>query len=333
MNLLKSLSLSILLLIGALFSPQSAQDPKDSSDLEKATALTESVTLLAKEGKVNEALLLAKQALEIRERLLPRTDPLVAQSLSYVADLYIAKREHGSAKTTLQRLLQLQQERFGPDDVNLVHVHQRLGFVYLSDANIGKAEDEYKLALQLNEKKFGLENLKVADNLVALATVYRARDNFREGAPLFKRALAIYGKLSGVDSPPFDQTSVGFTCLAHQTKNREATKELDEIWKQYAPAGSTPESPYTDLNPRALKLPIPGYPVEARARRASGVVVLKIRVDQRGRVTSARDMCHGSPLLVPGSLESARNALFAPVIINGKPIVVDGVLSYRYVSQ
>jgi hypothetical protein len=79
MNLLKRLSLSILFLIGALFSQQSAQD---SPELKEATKLTESVMQLAKEGKVNEALALAEQALEIRERLLPRTDPLVAQSFT-----------------------------------------------------------------------------------------------------------------------------------------------------------------------------------------------------------------------------------------------------------
>ena len=333
MNLLKPLSLSILFWIGALFSPQTVQEPKDSPDLEKATALTESVTRLAKEGKINEALLLAKQALEIRERLLPRTDPLVAQSLSYVADLYIAKREHGSAKITLQRLLQLQQERFGPDDVNLARAHERLGFVYLSEGSLSKAEDEYKRVLQLKEKKFGADSVEVADPLVGLATVYRARNNFSQGAPLFKRALRIYGQHSGVNSRDFDQTSVGFSCLAHATGNRDAVNELDEIWKRFAPPGSPPESPYKQMNGKALSLPKPDYPEEARVRRLSGVVVVRILIDETGRVSSAHDMCQGSPYLTPGALGSASNARFAPAIVDGKPAKVDGVITYRFVAR
>ena len=102
MNLLKTSFIAILLLTSGLLLQQ------ESPELKEATALTESVMRLAKEGKLDEALSSAKRALEIRERLLPRTDPLLAQSLSYVADLQIAKREYGSAKTSLQRLLKLQ---------------------------------------------------------------------------------------------------------------------------------------------------------------------------------------------------------------------------------
>ena len=318
----------ILFLIGALFPQQ------ESPELKEAAALTESVMRLAKEGKLDEALSFAKRAFEIREKLLPRTDPLVAQSLSFVADLQIAKREYGPAKTSLQRLLKLQEERFGPDDVNLARIHERLGFVYLSDGSVDKAEGEYKLALQLNEKKLGPENLQVADDLVGLATVYRAKDDFRQGAPLFKRALAIYARLSGVNSPAFDQTSVGFTCLAHQTGNREATKEIDEIWKQFAPAGSPSQSPYTEfLNAKALSLPKPDYPPEAKARRISGTVVMRVKIDEKGQVIDARDMCQGSPYLSPGALASVWKARFAPTIINDKPVKVDGIVAYRYVSQ
>ena len=331
MNVLKSSFIAVLLLIAGLVPQQSAQE---SPELKEATTLTESVMQLAKEGKLDEALSLAKRALEIRERLLPPTDPLVAQSLSYVGDLHIAKRDYGPAKTILQRLLQLQQERFGPDDVNLGRIHERLGFVYLSDGNVGKAEEEYKLALQLKEKKFGPESLEVADPLVGLATVYRARDNFRQGAPLFKRALSIYGKHSGVNSPAFDQTSLGFTCLAHETGNREATKEIDEIWKQFAPAGSTSQSPYTQfLNTKALSLPKPDYPQEARARRVSGTVIMKVKIDEKGQVIDARDMCQGSPYLSPGALASVWKARFAPTLINDKPVKVDGIVTYRFVAQ
>jgi len=329
MNLIKSSLVVVLFLTSSLLPQQSAQD----EDIKLAAALTESVVNLAREEKYDVALPLAKKALAIRERLLPAGDPLIAQSLSFLADIYTAKRDFASAKTTLQRLLQLQQDAAGPNDGSMGRTLDRLATVYLYDRDLGKAEETFKRALPINEKSFGAESLAVSQTILGLATVYRARNDFKNGAPLYKRALLINARLGAINGPAFDQASQGFVCLAHQSGNREATKELDEIWKQYAGAGSSPESPYTDLNARALRLPKPEYSAEARARRAAGVVVMKIRIDQAGRVISAQDMCQGSPFLVPGSLESARNASFKPAIVEGKPVVVDGVLSYRYVSQ
>jgi TonB family protein len=328
MTLVKPTFVTILFLL--LFPQQSAPE---SPELKEATVLTTSVEKLAKEGKFNEALPLAKRALEIRDRLLPPNDPLIATSVSYLADLYTAKRDFGAARTALQRLLQMQQERGGPKDAYLARTVERLALVYLSEGNLGKAEEEYKRALQLREKQSGVDSLQVAQTLEGLATVYRARNDFDRGARLYKRALNIYGRLATAKSAAFDQAAHGFVCLAHETGHRDEAKELDEIWKQFAPAGSPPESPYSQLNAKALNLPMPRYPVEARARRVSGTVVLKIRIDEKGAVIDARDMCQGPPLLVAASLESARNARFSPATISGKAVQVNGVLTYRYVAQ
>lgn len=78
---------------------------------------------------------------------------------------------------------------------------------------------------------------------------------------------------------------------------------------------------------------MPGYPPEAKLRRVSGAVVVKVRIDAQGRVIRAHDMCQGPPLLRPGALESARNATFAPATINGKAVETDGVIGYRFVAQ
>lgn len=327
MNLLKFVFLTSLFLMGALFQPQ------DSPDLKEATTLTENVLKLAKEGKLNQAIPLAKRALEIRERLLPPNDPLIATSLSYLADLYIAKRDWGSAKPALQRLLQMQQQRVGPEDAAVSRTIERLAMAHLGEGSLGKAEEEYKRALQLKEKHFGADSLQVAQTLEGLATVYRARNDFDRGAPLYKRALLIYGRLATVKSPAFDEASKGFTCLIHETGNREAAKELDEIWKQFAPAGSPPESPYTQLNPKALTLPKPDYPEEAKARRVSGTVVVKVTIDETGHVINAYEMCHGPQLLSAGALKSAWNARFAPYKVDDKPVKVDGIISYRFVAR
>ncbi len=322
-----------LLSFALLLSPFITQSPEESPELKDAATLTEAVVKLSREQKFDEALPLAKRALEIREKLLPRTDPRVATSLSYLADLYRVKRDNGNARNVLQRLLQIQEERSGPTDDSLARTHERLALIHLSEGDVGKAEESYKRALGVKEKVLGPDDVQVADTLVGLGAVYRACNDFKFGAPVFKQALTIYAQRAGVNSPPFQQTAEGFSCLAHETLNRDAVKDLDEIWKRFAPAGSPSESPYTTLNGKALSLPKPAYPEEARFRRTAGVVVVKVSIDESGRVTSARDMCQGSPFLKTGALESARNAKFEPAKVNGQAVKAEGIISYRFVAQ
>ena len=77
------------LLLGNTFNFQSQEPP----ELKEATDLTASVVKLFNENKFDEALPLAKRALEMRERLLPQTDPRVATSLGYLGDVYLSKRD------------------------------------------------------------------------------------------------------------------------------------------------------------------------------------------------------------------------------------------------
>jgi tetratricopeptide (TPR) repeat protein len=169
-----------ILLLTSLFSStavisQSAQEPPE---LAEATELTKSVVKLFKEDKFDEALPLAKRALEIRERLLPRTDPRITMSLGYVGDVYMAKSDYENAKKTFERLLQLQEEQGGPNDVKLASTLDRLAVLYNRDRKPAKTEELYQRALALREKALGLDDVQVADTYYALGQFYRIRKDF-----------------------------------------------------------------------------------------------------------------------------------------------------------
>lgn len=323
----------LTLVVTVLFFTTSASQ-QESPELKEASTLTESVVRLFNEQKFDQALPLAKRALEIRQRLLPRTDPQVAASLSNLASIYTAKGNYGPAKETLLQLLQVQEERSGPDDVGLARTLDRLGLLYLRDDDLAKAEEVYKRAISLKEKALGPDNPQVAQSLEGLATVYRARKDFKGGAPIYKRALTIYGKTSGVSSPAFQQASQGFACLGYENEKRDEVKELNEIWKRFAPPDAPDEAPDANLlNAKARKLPPPVYPPDARAQRISGTVVMKVMIDEKGDVISVRDMCQGPPFITPAALAAARGAQFDPVKIGGRPVKADGVLVYRFVAR
>jgi TonB family protein len=86
------------------------------------------------------------------------------------------------------------------------------------------------------------------------------------------------------------------------------------------------------LNHRAISLPKPAYPQEARDAKASGAVTVQIIVDEEGNVMSAKAVS-GHPLLQDAAVAAAREAKFTPTTLSGQPVKVSGVLTYTFELQ
>lgn len=84
------------------------------------------------------------------------------------------------------------------------------------------------------------------------------------------------------------------------------------------------------LNGKALSLPKPAYPMEARAERAGGAVTVQVTIDEEGNVISA-NAASGHPLLHEASEQAARRAKFSPTLVEGNPVKVTGVIVYNFV--
>lgn len=92
------------------------------------------------------------------------------------------------------------------------------------------------------------------------------------------------------------------------------------------PASTPPSSSSNSgvLNSRAVRLPTPAYPAIAKQVRASGEVRVRIAVDERGNVTSARAVS-GHPLLRSSAEMAARQSKIRP---NGQN--TSGELIYNF---
>lgn len=84
------------------------------------------------------------------------------------------------------------------------------------------------------------------------------------------------------------------------------------------------------LNVRAISRPAPVYPPEAKAARAQGTVVVRVVVDEAGRVAEATAVS-GHPLLHDASVAAARRTRFPPTLLSGHPVRVTGVVTYNFV--
>ena len=86
------------------------------------------------------------------------------------------------------------------------------------------------------------------------------------------------------------------------------------------------------LNAKAIDIPKPEYPDEARAKKISGEVKASIFVDETGKVVWAR-VDNGHPLLQEAVKKVVCQSLFKPATISGHPYSVSGLIIYRFLPS
>ncbi len=105
------------------------------------------------------------------------------------------------------------------------------------------------------------------------------------------------------------------------------------------------------LNGKAISLPKPEYPAEARNAGAEGAIMVTITIDESGNVVSAiaaadyyspkksdvSDMASeakpADPLLREACEKAAMSARFSPTLLSGQPVKVTGVIVYNFVAS
>lgn len=319
----------VVLLTGLLFSTLFLL--QESPELKEATELTERAAKLLNEGKADEALPLAKRALQIREKLLPPNDLKISISLNYLGTAYARKGDYNAAIEPLERLLKILEDRFGAEDVNLLPTLNRLSSLYNLNANERKVEETYQRVLAIREKVFGADSVEVAQVSYNLGEFYRMRGDFARSLSHYKRSLLNYGRLTGMDTPDFERVTKGFYCLSEQTEKQQPLEAMIEIRRQLDP-GRAMVLDLTSLKLRAIKVVQPEYPPEARERRLSGTVHLWIELDDEGNVVSATDMCQAPPSLSEAAVKAALKCRFrgGKVTVAGVPVRMKGIMSYRF---
>lgn len=144
----------LFLLLSTAFVSQS---PPESPELKEAADLTNAAVKLFNEQKPDAALKNVKRALEIRERLLPRTDPRVAESLGQAGNLYLITRDYDKARKIFERLLLIQEERFGPEHLQVADTVYAMGQSYRLLRKYDLALNAYKRSLMIYGRESGVK--------------------------------------------------------------------------------------------------------------------------------------------------------------------------------
>lgn len=107
------------------------------------------------------------------------------------------------------------------------------------------------------------------------------------------------------------------------------------------------------LNGKAISLPKPVYPEQAKADKLEGRVRIEILINEQGEVVSAEPATGlvdvyrpggsglpekeaantADPILIDAALEAAKMARFSPTLLNGVGVKVKGTVVYRFLAD
>lgn len=85
----------------------------------------------------------------------------------------------------------------------------------------------------------------------------------------------------------------------------------------------------TITNGKAINIPQPTYPQNAKDAGAEGTVTVYITIDEKGEVIEAHAL-GGHPFLQDAAVAAAKQAKFEPAQVDGQPALVTASITYRF---
>lgn len=310
-----------------------------SPDLQEANKLSGEVVKLFGQKKYEEALPLAQKVVRIREKELGKNHLSVAQAWRNLGYIQQRREKIDDAADAFDKafdIYEANQPLSGNDEKVFTELLEIVATYQANEGNYEKAEKKLQRSLELSEKIYGKYALEVSNPLLKLAQIYQLKLEYENALPLFLRALDIkYAKLGKSD----DDTRFVFSNAQCALTKLDQKEKIEELTKKYYPPtptnkfqiGYVPRTINSGIvNGKALSLPKPPYPAEARSKRAKGAVEVKVIIDETGKVIFACAQS-GEKELYRASEYAAYNSKFAPTTLEGDPVRVTGIIVYNFV--
>ncbi|MGA9753943.1 MAG: tetratricopeptide repeat protein [Desulfobaccales bacterium] len=190
---------------------QDISNPEQAGEGGEAAELIRQTRELMKAGKFEEALPLARQALEIREKKLGPDHPGTAGSLMLVGRIEDAQFRFYKALPLYQRALKIREKTLGPDNPDTAASMALLARIYAILGFFDKGLPLAQQALKIREKALGPDNPQTALSLMILGFLYGQMGDHDKALLLTQQSLRISEKALGPNDP---QTATALDNLA-----------------------------------------------------------------------------------------------------------------------
>lgn len=295
--------------------------------INEANRLILKIQELCRTGKCNSALPLAKRAVELREKTLGNHFE-TAWALKALAYVYTQRQEFNDAAVCYERVIAVYEASEGRRTMNAARAADAAGTLWYAAREFRRAETDFKLAMAITGEALGQASPGYKRAILRLVDFYFLLHDQVKASQQYEQLLAVYQSLP--DRTLLKSALDGYTCFLYQTRSvKDAEELLRSASMRYQTAENLPVAEETVLNAKAIHIPHPDYhPV---GRSAEGIVLVRVKVDENGIVTSASAIC-GDPELRKHSEELAYGARFKPTVVNGNAVPIGGFLRFGYTN-
>src|SRR5262245_12157878 len=133
-------------------APAAIAHSYQSPELVESNELTAKVIELYKAARYDEALPLAKRALDLREKALSPTDPNLIAPLTNLGELERGLKQFGEARAYFGRALTISQNSYGENDVRVARLLDKLGVVAYENHQENDAENFFLRSIEVRDK-------------------------------------------------------------------------------------------------------------------------------------------------------------------------------------
>ena len=277
-----------------------------------------------------------------------RLDPKNTEALACRGTFYLEKKEYDSASADIDEAL-----RITPQESRLFLLRS---LIYTDKGLLDEALKDLNRVIELSS-----DDLTADEGFSSRADIYYAKGDYANAIKDYEQAIArgadnraeyfrniakVYRRLSA-KAPRRNSKKIDLAIDNGKSEMYEQmAKDLELGEKKPALGEGENDSKTTSsnqtvlsrsvsagvINIKAIDLPEPDYPSDAKAAGAVGAVILKVEVDENGSVLSAQTVS-GHSLLRTAAEKAARNSKFEPLKFNGKPVKISGILVFNFAAQ
>ena len=165
-----------------------------------------------------------EKGLEIRQKTLPPSHPLLATSYNNIGEVYDKMEEYSKALSFYEKALEIRQKTFPPNHPLLANSYNNIGTMYQNIGDYEKALSFYEKDLEICEKIFPPNHPDSATSYNNLGSVYYSMREYSKALSFFERALEIRQETLPLNHPSL-ATSYNNIGLVND-KMRDCSKTL-----------------------------------------------------------------------------------------------------------
>jgi TonB family protein len=293
-----------------------------------------------KNNKFDDALKFANQAVELSLKIYGADNTETAVAYSNLGFVQREKfRYKDSTMSFLQTVAILEKLKTAKSG-ELIKSYEELALSQFLNGNKEESILSYLKAIEISEAKFGKNGKEVFSPTLDVANIYAQSKKYKQADEYYLKSYALAWKNFGKEAKETIKIEDARICAyPHQIQN---DKDISKIFNDskgklfreiFGESVNFDNSGIIDIgfvNGKAISLPKPVYPLEAREKRLQGEVSIRVFIDEKGNVTDAKPVC-GNGILETASIEAAKKCKFSPSILNGKAIKVTGTITYNFV--